>query len=852
MKQFLIFCSLVLAAISLPISANSLSGHYDQKDLSMDQQIISLYTRALIPIQSPILADSVDINHTTYQRATLLDTYVTQWMTKGSYTVLRVDSTGLIQVEKPQSGQALKLIHMEAMASEYAVAKLRMTCGMPWVIYMDGKEIRRNKTCTKYPEEVAVPITLLPNRRVKIDFKILVAAQQKSDYLLKLRMGAEQNNKAVPIEINGHLPEYYSLWHTVYGERVSNVEVSSNGQYVLTSYVNKINVDCTTYKQVLRETKRNAIVRTFPKNKDLKWMPKSSLLYYMEKGENGLDVHIVYPKTLIDERVIQGLPEGNWSWSTDEQFLFSTKMNKMKEKKVPYKRLHNRYDRLPDSRQYNQIIRYNRYTGLTETLTFGNEHSMSFLGTNEKDTKMLMMMDHKTPTQRPFYAQALLEVDMNTLAVDTLAKDAFITNAAYITGTNKIVVMGSPEAFNKIGKNCGKEPVANDFDNQAFLLDLDTKEVTSISKDFAPSLHLATTWTDNGCIYFKAEDKDREKIAEYDLIKNTWTILPMSEDVVRTFSVARQKGIAAYSGVSMSSSSKAYMYSLKKHQETLYTSPMSKSLKDVHFGRVEDCNFTTQDGTTIYGTLTYPPTFDKQKKYPMIVYYYGGTSPTPRYMDFYYSSQLFASRGYMVYVLNPSGATGFGQEFSARHVNAWGKRTADEIIEGTKKVLKDHSFIDAKHVGCIGASYGGFMTMYLQTQTDIFAAAVAHAGISMVASYWGEGYWGVGYNSVAAANSYPWTNKELFTQGALFQADKIHTPLLMMHGSVDTNVPIGESIQLYNALRVLGRDVELITIDGENHHVMDWKKRQLWHNCIMAWFSKWLQEKPAWWDAIKN
>ena len=81
-----------------------------------------------------------------------------------------------------------------------------------------------------------------------------------------------------------------------------------------------------------------------------------------------------------------------------------------------------------------------------------------------------------------------------------------------------------------------------------------------------------------------------------------------------------------------------------------------------------------------------------------------------------------------------------------------------------------------RKIGCLGASYGGFMTMYLQTLTDIFSAAVSHAGISNVTSYWGEGYWGYSYNSVAAAKSYPWNNPDLFTkQGALFNADKIHT-----------------------------------------------------------------------------
>jgi len=71
--------------------------------------------------------------------------------------------------------------------------------------------------------------------------------------------------------------------------------------------------------------------------------------------------------------------------------------------------------------------------------------------------------------------------------------------------------------------------------------------------------------------------------------------------------------------------------------------------------------------------------------------------------------------------------------------------TADEIIEGVKEFCRTHTYVNDKKVGCIGASYGGFMTQYLLTKTDIFAAAVSHAGISSVSSYWGEGYWGYSY-----------------------------------------------------------------------------------------------------------
>ena len=423
--------------------------------------------------------------------------------------------------------------------------------------------------------------------------------------------------------------------------------------------------------------------------------------------------------------------------------------------------------------------------------------------------------------------------------------------ASFSPEADKVIITGGPEAFDGIGKNCGSHPIANNYDTQAFILDCATKKIDPITKNFAPTVSFLQWNRYDNCIYFKTSDGDKEPIYRYDPKNGRYEKLPLEGDCVRSFSLAYNAPYAAYTSVTASSSSAGYMFDMKKERTTLIADPYSESIAEIEMGEIKPWNFTASDGTTIEGYYCLPPEFDETKNYPLIVYYYGGTTPTTRSLDTPYAAQLFASRNYVVYVVNPSGTIGYGQEFSARHVNAWGKRTADDIIEGTRQFCKEHPFVNENKIGCIGASYGGFMTQYLQTRTDLFAAAVSHAGISNVTSYWGEGYWGVGYNAVAAAQSYPWSNPELFTeQGSLFNADKINTPLLLLHGTADTNVPVGESIQLYNALKILGKPVEFIQVDGEDHFVADYTKRTLWHNSIMAWFAKWLQDSPEWWNDI--
>jgi dipeptidyl aminopeptidase/acylaminoacyl peptidase len=386
---------------------------------------------------------------------------------------------------------------------------------------------------------------------------------------------------------------------------------------------------------------------------------------------------------------------------------------------------------------------------------------------------------------------------------------------------------------------------------ELFIYDLATKQVKPLTKDFDPNIDGGLTWSyADGNIYFYAECRDYVYVYQLNPKTGKITQMPCNGDYVYRLDMAEHAPVMAYLSYKTMEPASAYVFDLKsKKLQTFFAG--AEALGDAEIGTCQDWNFINSKGDKVYGRLYLPKDFDVNKKYPMIVYYYGGCSPVSRYFESPYAPQYWNSLGYVAYILQPSGATGFGQEWASRHVNTAGHGPAEDIIEGTKKICEAHPFINKDKIGCMGASYGGFMTQYLQTQTDIFAAAVSHAGIANHTSYWGEGYWGYNYSEVSMANSYPWSHRDLYVnQSPLFNADKIHTPLLLLHGDADTNVPLIESLQMFTALKLLGREVALVQVKGENHHILDYSKKEKWLATQMAWFARWLKDDPTWWDAL--
>lgn len=540
----------------------------------------------------------------------------------------------------------------------------------------------------------------------------------------------------------------------------------------------------------------------------------------------------------------------DYTWSPDGSYILYALKEKYDAGKSVMKKIESLSDRWPWWRDREYLYQLTLPDGVTRRLTAG-QNGTSLQAISPDGGKIIFTVSVENYQERPYSESVVYMMDLQSGRTDSLWRLKWLNALYWSPDGKRLLLIGGPSLFGDIGVNVPKKMIPNEYDEQAYLYDWELKKVTPITRDFNPAVKSAAFSRNKPSIYFLAEDQSYNRMYRYDINQKSFTKLEGGAESVTLFDLAADNDVLVCYGSGISNPFKVYATDEQGQALRMLYDPAVDDYNDVRFGKSERWTFKNKDKTEIDGYIHYPPDFDSTKKYPCIVYYYGGTSPVSRDFGGRYPKEFWAANGYVVYTLQPSGSTGYGQAFSALHVNNWGATVADEIIDGVKQFLKAHPFVDPGRVGCIGASYGGFMTMLLQTRTDMFAAAVSHAGISSIASYWGEGYWGYAYSAVATANSFPWNRKDIYVnQSPLFNADKIKKPLLLLHGASDTNVPIGESIQLFAALKLLNKDVSFIQVEDQDHLILTYSKRIQWSKTIMAWFDKYLKNQPAWWEDL--
>lgn len=731
--------------------------------------------------------------------------------------------------------------------SGFEKVKINLYSNSPAKIGIDGTQVKERSTYSDSLNDnskISYEKELEPGRYL-ISLSFLVSSENdNNEFRLEIEGGKEGEEAMAFTETTTGL----TLKEMLGGRNINSTSISPSGKYILIKYFDMDNEGKREYGYSIAD--QNGIINSNSGSTQLNWIDKDVFfedkgdeLYYFDKvNENRkLIRQDIYGNK---KTIAENLPEGSFRFLNNKRnFAILSQVEKVDNTKDDLRQYLLPDDRIPGWRDRSLLYIYDFTINTIHPLLYGY-HSTYLNDYNPKTNSILVSVSRSNITERPFRKTSIYEIGLDNYTIDTLVEgDGFVSYSGYIPNTDKIIIKGSGEALNGIGNTLKKKVTPNPYHGLLFTMDLKTKETTCISKDFDPSIS-SFKIDSQGRVFMLAENKD--SICLYKYSNGNIEMIDSKLDIVSGFDISHNGNTITYFGQNYNDFPKVFIKD-NNNAKQIY---QAKSKENLAIGEMKVWNFKYK-GSEIEGRYYLPSDFDKTKKYPLVVYYYSGTTPTDRSFEMRYSAYLYTAQGYVVYVLNPSGTIGWGQEFASRHVNAWGERTADEIIYGVKEFTKQHSFIDASKIGCMGASYGGFMTQLLQTKTDIFACAVSHAGISDITSYWGEGYWGYSYSSGATAHSYPWNRRDIYVdRSPLFNADKINTPLLLLHGDSDTNVPIGESIQMFNALKILGKEVEFITVKGENHGIMDYKKRMKWNNTIYAWFAKHLKDQDSWWNSM--
>ena len=776
----------------------------------------------------------------------------------------KIVDTGISGIISLHAGQAIPSIHYLAFyikTDRWLKAKLKVSGAHPFQVYMDGELLdtktgseSTTNTSENDPGNITKEIKLEHGSHI-IFIKAINDPQNMSLWTIEASIQPEQPELIKDIMVSTSPDEIMSMERLLDSPLIKDIHLSPDGKIAAISLScilkptdkteNWLEFCDAESGKVLRELRGGVDIS------DFQWAPNGRLYAYTSSAGDGSNLWIAdFDKG--DVRLLLEKTKGfsDFRWAPDNSFIIYSVTEIYEYKSKDLVKLKGMEDRWPWWRDRSYLYRVDLKSGQKDRLTAGL-YSTDLNDISPDGSELIFSITKPNFTERPYEKNKYYRLNLSDLTVDSLFAGNWGGTAQYSPDGKTILLIAGPSFFGKLGINVSDDKIPNDYDNQAYLFNLSSGTAKAITRNFNPSINSAVWYKKDGKIYFSVSDKSYQNLYRYNPDNGKYEKLNLQVEVLNNVSIAGQSAKAVYIGTSANIHQKLFSINLNNDKNHLLLDPAEQAYQNLKFGKVERWTFKNKDNIEIEGRIYYPPDFDGSKKYPCIVYYYGGTLPVERSFGGRYPKNVWAANGYIVYVMQPSGAVGFGQEFAALHVNDWGKIVADEIITGAHKFLDAHEFVDRDRVGCIGASYGGFMTMLLQTKTDMFACAVSHAGISSISSYWGEGYWGYLYSSVATANSFPWNRKDIYVdQSPLFNADKITTPLLLLHGKIDTNVPLGESIQLYTALKLLGQDVELIEIAGQDHHIMDYGKRKQWSKTIIAWFDKYLKDQSQWWEDL--
>jgi dipeptidyl aminopeptidase/acylaminoacyl peptidase len=278
---------------------------------------------------------------------------------------------------------------------------------------------------------------------------------------------------------------------------------------------------------------------------------------------------------------------------------------------------------------------------------------------------------------------------------------------------------------------------------------------------------------------------------------------------------------------------------------------VNPELRSFAVGELKPVKWRSFDGMEIWGLLLTPADAPAGRPLPTLVYVHGGPGGGftfglfPQFMHIVpqvdpYPTAAMAGAGYAILFPMPRGGAGYGEAGQRAIVNAWGDADYKDIMTGVDALIAQ-GIADPNRLGVMGASYGGYMTNWIVTQTGRFKAASAGASLSDLSDTF---FLSEGGAFMVDYFKQPWENREGYAaHSPLTFADKVTTPLLIQHGEVDPRVPIAGAWKFYRTLKAMGKTVELEIYPRGGHVLREPMQQREQMRRNLNWFAKWISSR---------
>jgi dipeptidyl aminopeptidase/acylaminoacyl peptidase len=345
---------------------------------------------------------------------------------------------------------------------------------------------------------------------------------------------------------------------------------------------------------------------------------------------------------------------------------------------------------------------------------------------------------------------------------------------------------------------------------------------------------------DGTSIYFIADDDGTQNLCRVPVSGGEVARSIAGRITLNTYSVAKNGDIAAQIDMP-DRPSEIYFQPAAGSKLSRLTKTNDAIISQLKLVQPEYIQFKSKDGTTVHGYLYKPLDYTPGKKYPTILRPHGG--PVEAYpAEFMHLAQLFAANGYAVLLPNPRGSSGYGESYAKAIFADWGNKDYQDDMAIVDYAIAQ-GIADPDKLGVGGWSYGGISTDFIIGQTTRFKAAISGAGEALNTSFYGHDQYQRDWETELGR---PWENHALWDKlSPFYRVANITTPTLFMGGDIDWNVPILGGEQMFQAMKSLGRETQLVVYPGEYHefktpsHLRDRLERYL------TWYAHYVKGDPA-------